>query len=154
MKNKIILSLIAISFMTITYSCQADLDDTLQNISSVETNAATVKKYVNENTYIDLDVYQLVKDVASPKTRASVNIDQIAQMKAAIYRFYSHVQVVNGFYKCSLKAASDINVSEGVYIALLNNLNDMNKNIQKAIDKGISFNVQEADEEYLNSLLK
>lgn len=140
--------------MTITYSCQADLDDTLQNISSLETNAATVKKYVDENIYIDLDVYQLVKDVASPKTRATVNTDQIAQMKAAIYRFYSHVQVVNGFYKCSLKAASDINVSEGVYIALLNNLNDMNKNIQKAIDKGISFNVQEADEEYLNSLLK
>lgn len=154
MKKKIVLLLMAISFMTITYSCQADLDDTLQNISSVETNAATVKKYVNENTYIDLDVYQLVKDVASPKTRASVNIDQIAQMKAAIYRFYSHVQVVNGFYKCNLKAASDINVSEGIYTALLNNLNDMNKNIQKAIDKGISFNVQEADEEYLNSLLK
>lgn len=154
MKKKIVLLLMAISFMTITYSCQADLDDTLQNISSVETNAATVKKYVNENIYIDLDVYQLVKDVASPKTRASVNIDQIAQMKAAIYRFYSHVQVVNGFYKCSLKAASDINVSEGVYTALLNNLNDMNKKIQKAIDKGISFNVQEADEEYLNSLLK
>lgn len=140
--------------MTTTYSCQADLDDTLQNISSVETNAATVKKYVDENIYIDLDVYQLVKDVASPKTRATVNTDKIAQMKAAIYRFYSHVQVVNDFYKCSLKAASDINVSEGVYTALLNNLNDMNKNIQKAIDKGISFNVREADEEYLNSLLK
>ena len=63
-------------------------------------------------------------------------------MKAAICRFYSKVKLVNGIYICKLTSASDINVSIGVYTALLNNLNEMNEVIKKAKDSGKSVNAQ------------
>ena len=52
MKKKNVLLGIIIGLTTMIYSCQSDLNDTVQNISSVETPTNAVKKYVDENTYI------------------------------------------------------------------------------------------------------
>lgn len=93
MKKKNVLLGIIIGLTTMIYSCQSDLNDTVQNISSVETPTNAVKKYVDENTYIDLDVIGLSKEIASPSTRATIDLDKVAKMKAAIYRFYSNVEL-------------------------------------------------------------
>lgn len=35
----------------------------------------------------------LSKEIASPSTRATIDLDKVAKMKAAIYRFYSNVEL-------------------------------------------------------------
>ena len=82
MKN-ILLGVISVLTIMI-YSCQANLTDTVQNVSSVETPINAVKKYVDDNTYIDLDVIGLAKEIASPSTKVKVDLDKVAKMKAAI----------------------------------------------------------------------
>ena len=154
MKKKNVLLGIIIGLTTMIYSCQSDLNDTVQNVSSIETPINAVKKYVDENTYIDLDVIGLAKEIASPSTRATIDLDKVAKMKAAIYRFYSNVELKNGIYNCKLTSASEINVSLDVYTALLNNLNEINAAIQKTKEKGQSINVPDVNEAYLNSLLE
>lgn len=146
--------IIALFIITTICSCQSELDNTIQNVSTIQTETNAVKKYVDENTFIDLDVTALAKEIASPDTRTAVDLDKVAQMKAAIYRFYSHVELEEGVYVCHLSAASDINVSESVYQALLENLNAMNSSIQKAKEAGQEINLPEVNEAYLNSLLE
>ena len=150
MKKKNVLLGIIIGLTTMIYSCQSDLNDTVQNVSSIETPINAVKKYVDENTYID----GLAKEIASPSTRATIDLDKVAKMKAAIYRFYSNVELKNGIYNCKLTSASEINVSLDVYTALLNNLNEINAAIQKTKERGQSINVPDVNEAYLNSLLE
>lgn len=154
MKKKNVLLGVIIGLTTMIYSCQYDMKDTVQNISSVETPTNAVKKYVDENTYIDLDVIGLSKEIASPSTRATIDLDKVAKMKAAIYRFYSNIELKNGIYNCKLTSASEINVSSEVYTALLNNLNEINAAIQKTKGKGQSINVPDVNEAYLNALLE
>lgn len=152
MKN-ILLGVISVLTIMI-YSCQANLTDTVRNVSSVETPINAVKKYVDDNTYIDLDVIGLAKEIASPSTKVKVDLDKVAKMKAAIYRFYSNVELKDGVYNCKITSASEINVSLEVYTALLDNLNEINMVIQKAKKEGQSINVPDVDEAYLNSLLE
>lgn len=153
-QKKNFLFIIAIGLVVLIFSCQSESrEKTAANVSSVAMQAGLVKKYVEENTYIDIDVVKLEKEIASPNTRASVDQDKVAQMKAAIYRFYNHVKLKDGFYHCDLTSASQINVSTNVYTALLNNLNDMNADIRKLKEKGQEVTVPDIDEAYLNSLL-
>lgn len=154
MKKKNMLLGIIVGLTTIICSCQSELNDAVQDVSSIETPTNAVKKYVDENTYIDLDVVSLAKEIASPSTRATIDLDKVARMKAAIYRFYSNVELIDGLYNCKLTSASEINVSLDVYTALLNNLNEINLAIQKTKEKGHFINVPDVNEEYLNSLLE
>ena len=64
------------------------------------------------------------------------------------------MKLKDGQYYCSLSKAADINVSEGVFKALLKNLEDMNIAIKKAKEKGVKMDIPEVTEEYLYSLLK
>ena len=154
MKKLIFLWMLALTVTTVISSCQSEEENVVQTIATVQTETNAVKKYVDENTFIDLDVMALAKEIASPDTRAAVDLDKVAQMKAAIYRFYSHVELEEGIYVCHLSAASDINVSESVYQTLLDNLNAMNNSIQQAKEEGQKINVPEVSEAYLNSLLE
>lgn len=154
MKNYIVPFTLGLAILFGISNCQSGINDSIQQVSTIETQPNLVKKHVDENTFLDVDVYGLVKDISNPQTRASTNQEQVAKMKAAIYRFYSNVQLEDGYYICKLKSANDINVSVDVYTALLNNLNQMNAVIKEAKDKGKSMNTQAVDSEYLNSLLK
>ena len=74
--------------------------------------------------------------------------------KAILYRFYKHVHLVNGYYTLDIKQAKDINISNPVYLALLNNLNEVNDSVKEARSKGRKVETPEVDDNYLNSLLK
>lgn len=132
----------------------SDLKTILQNMTAVKTSRDRVKSYIDGNTYIDLDVMQLAKDIAGQELKGLATADNLAKMKAALYRFYRNVKLKDGQYYCSLSKAADINVSEGVFEALLKNLKDMNTAIKKAREKGVKMDIPEVTEEYLYSLLK
>ena len=55
---------------------------------------------------------------------------------------------------CSIRSGADINVSDSVFTALSENLNDMNSYIKEAKAKGETVNMFEPYENYLNSLLE
>lgn len=154
MKNYIVNFIFSLAVLIGFSSCKSDINDSIQLVSTIETQPDLVKKYVDENTFLDVDVYGLVEKISNPQTRTVVNQEQVAQMKAAIYRFYSSVHLEDGYYISELKSANDINVSVEVYSALLDNLNQMNAVIKEAKEKGANLDVQLVDSKYLNSLLK
>ena len=78
----------------------------------------------------------------------------MAQLKAAIYRFYKHVSVMDGYYSCDITDGSDINISQEIYSALMNNLQEMNGYIKTEREQGRDVVMSVPDEKYLNSLLE
>lgn len=119
--------------------------------------AGVVKKLVDENAFIDVEVESLVSSLQNAEATGSrvsaENQEDIAKMKAALYRFFSRVKVENGQYVTDLASPEEINVSRGVYDALMNNLSEMNEFLAKAKENGEEAQIGEVTEEYLNSLL-
>ena len=134
--------------------CRREANNVLDSVRDTEVSMEPVKKYVDENPYIDLDVDALVKSVVNQATGSSVNEEDMAKMKAAVYRFYKHVSVKDGYYVCGIKDGSEINVSQSVFGTLPDNLNEMNRMIREAKDRGEAIEVPIPDEEYLNTLLR
>lgn len=156
MKRHLSIVTLCLAVTFLFWNCQSDLNETMQQVASIETQPDLVKKYVEENSYIEIDVSALAKEIAKAQTTRSVSVDQdkVAQMKAALYRFYSNVELVNDTYVCKLTSAKDINVSADVYKALLDNLNEMNTAIQEAKKNGKEVVIPQVDKTYLESLLK
>lgn len=132
-------------------NCQSNSESqsAKENISGENSLA---RKYVDENIYINVSDLDLMKEAS--KARTGTNVEREALMNAAIYRFYSHVKMENGFYSCSLTSADEINVSPNVFDFLKDNLEEMNDSIRAFKERGEEINVFEINEEYLNSLLK
>ena len=123
-------------------SCNSDSNECnrILKISNAKTEPTAVEKIVRSNAFIDVDINRL---------------SDISKAKAAIYRFYSHVHV-NGKnqYECTLKSAKEINVSQDVFDALQNNLDEMNKAIELCSKNGEKMNVMPITNKYLESFLK
>ena len=136
-------------------SCNSDSNEcnSILKISNAKTEPTAVEKLVRSNAFIDVDINRLSEQMANG-TRAD-NASDISKAKAAIYRFYSHVHV-NGKnqYECTLKSAKEINVSQDVFDALQNNLDEMNKAIELCSKNGEKMNVMPITNKYLESLLK
>lgn len=109
----------------------------------------SAKEYVESDAYIDFDVMEM-QEAASDSTLSPV---ALAKSKAAVYRFYRHVTVEDGLLQCSLKNGAEINVSDRVFKAFMDNLNEMNEQMQALYDKGDTVDISDPTEEYLNSLL-
>lgn len=119
--------------------------------------AGAVKKLVDENAFIDVEVESLVSSLQNAEATGSrvsaENQEEVVKMKAALYRFFSRVKVENGQYVTDLASPEEINVSRGLYDALMNNLTEMNEFLAKAKENGEEAQIGEVTEEYLNSLL-
>lgn len=118
------------------------------------------KTIVENNDFIDVDVAAVVKALQdqSLKKRSSMLSDEYevssAKLRAAIYRFYSRVKIEDSHYVTDLQSPDEINVSERVYKALIDNLNEMNEFLAKIKAEGSEVYVPEITEEYLQSLLE
>lgn len=154
MKKYILLVLVGI-LTTVFYGCDSDTKDValLQKVVAIPTEPSAVEKIVKSNSYIDIDINDVAKQLATG-TRAA-NTNDLAMTKAAVYRFYSHVRLnADHQYECTLTSAKDINVSQNVFDVLSKNLDDMNKFIKESAKSGQSVEVPEITEDYLSSLLK
>lgn len=138
------------------YSCKnSGSQDLISIVTATRTNGQNVKKYLNDNDYLDVDVQALLKSQNKSRSGStSDKEDDLCKMKAAIYRFYSHVKVKDGKYACSLANAQEINISNQLFSTLLKNLEDGNEWIEKCKKEGKEVITSEINEEYLNSLLK
>lgn len=127
-----------------------------ENTALAKPSGELVRSYVESNDFIDIDVKSIEYTSINPAASRSQNVteEDHAKMVAAIYRFYKHVSVIDGLYYCSLKSGAEINISEEVFMSMLDNMEDMNGFINDIKGKGGTVNVSEPTEEYLESLLE
>lgn len=154
--KKFVLYILSAVFIITLNSCDSESNDAtiVQKIAAVSTEPTAVEKIVKNNSFIDIDINHAAKQAAMG-TRAATDTEEMAKAKAAIYRFYSHVRL-NGSkqYECTLTSAKEINISQNLFEALLQNLEAMNSFIKEGTKSGQNVVAPEITEEYLNSLLK
>ena len=138
----------------ILLGCNSEKTNLSKDLPTVKTEVKVAQQYVDDNTFIDVDVNGLAQDFASTQSGNKVDVDKVAKMKAALYRFYSHVNLVDGIYKCDLSSAAEINVSSDVFKVLMKNLEDMNEAIANAKKEGKEIHVSKIDQNYLDHLLE
>lgn len=146
--------LLSALWVVVMVGCNNESTTGLDNVKDSEAPAELVRSYIEKDTYIDLDVKALAKNMSTPATRSSVSEEEASKMKAAVYRFYRHVTIEDDYYRCNLEGASDINVSQSVFDALKSNLESMNESIKKVRDEGGKIELAVPDSAYLESLLK
>lgn len=118
---------------------------------SPEVAGVTVREYVDGDSLIDVDINSMARSIVAGNGTSD---SETNKAKAAIYRFYKHVAVVDSIYVCSVSTGSEINLSESTFQALMKNLDDMNAAIKAARASGEEIEISVPDEAYLNSLLE
>ncbi|QXU39896.1 hypothetical protein [Pedobacter sp. D749] len=119
-----------------------------------------VSQLIKSDTLIDFDVNRAVTTADKPITAS-----EYAKMRVATYRFYRHVKLIDGKYIYQGEGGSKaINLSERVFSAFTNNLNEINKAVSNEqlakgktelqLTKDEKRELPEVTDEYLNSLLK
>lgn len=153
--KKFVSYILSAVFIITLNSCDSESNDAtiVQKIAAVSTEPTAVEKIVKNNSFIDIDINHAAKQAAMG-TRAT-DTEEMAKAKAAIYRFYSHVRLNESKqYECTLTSAKEINISQNLFEALLQNLEAMNSFIKEGTKSGQNVVAPEITEEYLNSLLK
>lgn len=123
--------------------------------SKVNEDLSAAVKLAESEEYIDVDFHRLSDELSAADTKASASLKADRDKAyAALYRFYSHVQLIDSNYVCSLKAPEEINVSASVYETLKGDLDDMNRQIDELRHSGEKVSLPVIDEDYLKKLLR
>lgn len=145
-----------ICFLALTlfvFSCSKDDSITDVNKNLLEANSVqssvSAKSFVESNEVIDIHI-----DQTNPQFAKDLSDTDVAKLKAAVYRFYSNVDVKDGHYSTTLKSGKEINISPDLFKLFKDNLDHMNQNINNLKAKEEKVTVQEVTPEYLESLLK
>ena len=136
--------------------CTNKVDVPAQEVDEIvvmKAPASLVQQYVLSDTFIDVDAKAFSEIITNPDSLSAVSSDDIAKMKAALYRFYKNVRLEDGIYICDIEDGKSINISESLFVTLKDNLQKMNDGVKKASEKGIEVVQSKPDSAYLNSLL-
>lgn len=155
--NKLLSLLFAISLPLLSgcgdnmkkFTVTHEADSEVRDIPSART-------YMDNNTYIDIDVDALSERIISGGGTAQADseaAEEMAMMRAALYRFYSHVELEGDRYVLSAKTAEELNVSQRVFDALRANMEEVNAQIKAANEAGEAAAPQEITDDYLEGLL-
>ena len=78
------------------YACQrVDNESVCGVLYTQEVDTSLVKKYVYENRFIDIDIYAVARMIWAGE---QVDTDVMAQVKVALYRYFSHVRIERDKY--------------------------------------------------------
>ena len=75
-------------------------------------DTAVVQKYLRENVYIDVDMKTLARAVVAGD---KVDAVDMARVRVALYRYFSHVEIMAGHYRCTLRSGEEVAVSSRVF---------------------------------------
>ncbi len=151
--KQLILSII--SLLIISTGCSNGSSSPIAKMQDADTAKYNVENDTDSNAYIDVNVLCISDILTKPNSRSKlIKEEDMAQVKAAIYRFYKHVSIKDGYYVCDLTDGSAINVSQDIYLAFMDNLREMNDYIKSEREQGRDVVLSVPDEKYLNSLLK
>lgn len=121
--------------------------EVIRKISLFETTISP-SIFIDSNEFLDIPYSE--KQLSDPTTEFTDK--EKAKLKAILYRFYSQINIEDGFYKIAVKNASDINVSDKIFGLLVNNINEVNEFIKDKKTKGIEVEVPLITSEYLDFL--
>lgn len=134
----------------LTVSC-----NNIQKTASPADETSNVQKIAESGEFIDINIKKFSDELSTVNTKVlSALKNDKDKAFAALYRFYSHVQLIDSSYVCSLKSAAEINVSQTVFETLKNNLDDMNEQIESLRKAGEKVSLPDIDNDYLKSLLR
>lgn len=119
--------------------------------SAYAVDTAVVQKYLRENVYIDVDMKTLARAVAAGD---KVDAVDMARVRVALYRYFSHVEIMEEHYRCSLRSGEEIAVSSRVFDAMQENLRETNKAADEMRSRDTTFQLPPVDSAYRASLLK
>lgn len=156
-----LLGLSACSNQDSTMIDNSEASDQKHSESVVVTDAKTL---VDNNTFIDIDIdaYDMLIAASidhnnfneSVKQAQNKYPEQTAMANAALYRYYSKLSVVDGYFVCSAKKASDLNMSERTFRAFDDNIKRLNEDARIERAKGNEMTFPRITQDYLESLLK
>lgn len=134
----------------LTVSC-----NNIQKTASPADETSNAQKIAESGEFIDINIKKLSDELSTVNTKVlSALKNDKDKAFAALYRFYSHVQLIDSCYVCPLKSAAEINVSQTVFETLKNNLDDMNEQIESLRKAGEKVSLPDVDNDYLKSLLR
>lgn len=118
-----------------------------------ESELISAKTLVENNDYIDVDKDALnFSEAMGSDDESSVEGNK---MKAAYYRFFRHVKLIDGRYVCDVENAKDLNISPRLFNAMLKEIEQVNIEIENAEkEENVPITIPELNEEYLQSLLE
>ena len=137
-------------FCLLVFSCTNQTKSSNAN-RSIDQSGITKGISIPEDMLIDLPFWD---ELTKQGSQANITQEQLALAKVAIYRFYQHVSIQDGYYVCDLASPSDIHVSGEIYDDLMNNLTEINALVKERRDKGVHIDLPEVTDDYLDSLLK
>lgn len=151
-QNLCIVVVMSIAFVS-CLSTTKRADGFVQSVAQVSTEPDVVAEYLSDSSFIDLEIVTVLQKVAAPKGVEIIEADVAARLKAALYRYLSHVELVDGKYNCSLSSGDQINVSDRIFRCLQISLEKMNDYIDEQKEDGKDILIPEMNEEYLKILL-
>lgn len=119
------------------------------------------KDYVDRNLFIDVDVEAFDKivrdnfDRNNPESAffAMKNYpEEWAMVRAALYRFESSLDVVDGYYSCT-STAKDLNMSERTFNSFKKNIDRTNADAKILREKGTEVPIMKPTKARLESIL-
>lgn len=128
---------------------QAEEGQAILNLSAL--SAFPVDKpmeaYAQSDTFIQ---------VALPKNARieELSTDDLAKLKAAAYRFYKHVSLVDGKYVVKLTSGKEIAVDEDLVNVYKKAIDQMNQYTDSLKSEGQEIRLPEITEEYRQHLIK
>ncbi|MDE6142458.1 MAG: hypothetical protein K2F94_00100 [Muribaculaceae bacterium] len=147
-------------FVAIILSACGNVDNSnVDNTVNYSGEGSLARRIIDENTFIDFDMKELTEETvitAHSKTRLSSpkHMEASAEAKAATYRFYSNIKIENNQLIQTAKSGKELNMSEKVFNAYMDNIDELNRFAREAIERGDSIVIPEITDEYLNSLLQ
>lgn len=159
--------LLAIALMLLGLSACSSQESSLVDNNQEQSESVVVtdaKTLVDNNTFIDIDIEAYDMLIASSIDRNNFNEslkeaynkypEQTAMANAALYRYYSKLSVVDGYFVCSAKKASDLNMSERTFRAFDDNIKALNEDAKIERAKGNEITFPRITQDYLESILK
>ena len=131
--KKLLTTNLVISLFFLMSCTQIQTQFPFEALKSQNVPHGLVRQIVEDNQLIAVDVSLLQRSLDyQSNTRSTSVVDplQVAQMKAALFRFYSHVEIVDGRFQFNGNPER-LNISEQLFQLLMDGLNQMNSYIEQ-----------------------
>lgn len=139
---------ICIFLIFISIGCASKYDR--NDVTDPEITSTSVRYYIDNNIYIGSEICYDVNEKRSKPVADEMSGATKAKWSAAMYRYYSAVELRDGKYVCRVKNGAEINMADKVYDMLKSNLDEINNWLQKnEVDVDDTY----ISDEYLNMLL-
>lgn len=95
--NKLYFTIVGIIIFCLFSGCNQDNKSVtpVESVLNIPVNKVQMKSFIESNTYLDVDIDQLSKAINS-WSRSSIDTTAMGKTRVALYRFYSHVKVIDG----------------------------------------------------------